>query len=585
MAAGVLVAAVAALLLLLGFVAEAPEAQAQQQGPRANPAGGSALGTNGAKEPRIVWGACPEGVVPPSIEGLGYECATARVPLSYRNPDGPKIELALGRLPATDPDRKIGTLFWNPGGPGGSGRIPPPFSEAIRERFDIVGFDPRGTNGSTPIRCFSSNEQALDTFGRPFPITPRQEKAFFAANERGTRLCARNAGPLLSHVSTANVARDMELLRRAVGDEKLTYIGFSYGTFLGEVYANLFPGKVRALALDAVLDPVEWTTGERPGQAFTQPFTYRLGSFDGAEQALNTFLAACANDERCAFREEGASAGDLKGKYEELLARLKEEPAELGTPDGQTFAFTYQDVVGFTLSALYSAEASPFLAGILEELYRATEQRQGAEGRRERPPEVDVLPDVPVRPTFERPDRNRGLREEVPYFGLEWFNAVSCTDTSNPNNPYLWSAYARLADQRAPGFGPLWTYASTPCATWPARDPDRYTGPWNKRTANPLLLIGNRLGDPATPYDDARTTANRRLADARLLTLDSFGHTAAYGGQSRCIDRAVDRYLIGGELPPKGKVCQPDRGPFDPVPSSRGGAREGAPPVPQPPRF
>ncbi|MBF6742560.1 alpha/beta hydrolase, partial [Acinetobacter baumannii] len=125
--------------------------------------------------------------------------------------------------------------------------------------------------------------------------------------------------------------------------------------------------------------------------------------------------------------------------------------------------------------------------------------------------------------------------------GIEWFNAVSCADTSNPSNPRSWSLYARQADERARGFGPLWTYASTPCATWPVEDPDRYVGPWDEKTANPILLIGNRQGDPATPYDDARTTATERLADGRLLTLDSFGHTAAYGGQSRCVDGAVDR--------------------------------------------
>jgi hypothetical protein len=171
------------------------------------------------------------------------------------------------------------------------------------------------------------------------------------------------------------------------------------------------------------------------------------------------------------------------------------------------------------------------------------------------------VPDVPLRPTFERPE-DRAKRP--PYFGLEWFPGVSCLDSSNPPSVAPWSLYARKADERAPGFGALWTYVSTPCATWPAEDPDRYRGPWDKETANPLLLIGNRRGDPATPYEDARTTAARRLADARLLTLNSFGHTSSYEGQSRCIDAAVDRYLVEAKLPPKGKVCQPNQGPFAP---------------------
>ena len=577
---------VAVILALVAVLYAIPDAAAQQKTQGTTQASSlqtKSLGTNGAQAPKIDWKACQRSEGPKN-----YECATVKVPQSYRKPGGRKIELALGRLPAEDPGRKIGTLFWNPGGPGGPGRIPPPFSPKLRERFDIVGFDPRGVGESTPIKCFNSTRQALDTFGLPFPITLQQENKFYDANERGTRLCDSNAGPLLSHVSTANVARDMDLLRRSVDDKKLTYIGFSYGTHLGEVYANLFPKKVRALTLDAVLDPVEWTTGEKPGDALVKPFTYRLGSFEGSQDALRTFLKACANNtnnNRCAFGEKGASAKELEAKYERLLDRLRQEPVKVKTPQG-TQKITYQDTVGFTLSLLYQAEASPFLANFLEDIYNATEtrkERTTQEKDQESLPEVDV-PEVPTRPTFERP-QSRQVRQE-PYAGVEWFNAVSCADTENPSNKMSWSTFAREADSEAPGFGPLWTYASTPCATWPVTDPDRYAGPWDKETANPILLIGNRQGDPATPYDDARTTTNR-LADSRLLTLNSFGHTAAYGGQSRCIDEAVDRYLIEGKLPSSGKVCQPNRGPFDGVQSrsAKGGTPEGVPAEPPLPRF
>lgn len=580
---------VGTMLAVVVAASAAPESKAVQRVDKPSATVSKDLGTSDASAPEIRWKQCPDGTLPPGLPDPGYECSTVKVPLSYRKPGGRKIELALGRLPATGPERKIGTLFWNPGGPGGPGRIPPPFSPKLRERFDIVGFDPRGVGESTPLKCFTSNRQALNTFGRPFPITLQQEQRFFDANERGTRLCARNAGPLLWHMSTANVARDMDLLRQSVGDKKMTYIGYSYGTHLGEVYANLFPKKVRALALDAVLDPVEWTTGKKPGDALVKPFTYRLGSFDGAQKALRTFLRACADDNRCAFRERGSDARELEAKYERLLERLRNEPAEV-SEGGQTFELTYQDVVGFTLSLLYSAEASPLLAEFLQDIYEVTEPQgerttQGTtqERKEETVPEVDV-PDVPTQPTFERP---QSRQQQGPYFGLEWFPAVSCLDTENPNNKLLWSVFARKADQQAPGFGSLWTYSSMPCATWPVTDPDRYAGPWNKKTSGPILTIGNRQGDPATPYDDAQTTT-QRLADARLLTLDSFGHTAAYGGQSRCIDRTVDRYLIEGKLPPEGKVCQPDRKPFDPVPApffEDSKPEDSVPPEPLPPRF
>jgi pimeloyl-ACP methyl ester carboxylesterase len=546
--------ALAAAFLALLLYGPASSAQDRTPGPSAAP------GTNGASVPKISWRTCPKAVAPGR-----YECATTRVPLSYQNPDGKKISLALGRLPATDQKRKIGTLFWNPGGPGGSGRIPPAFSKALHARFDIVGFDPRGTNASTPLRCFSSNRQAIETFGRPFPATLKQEAPFFAANERGTRLCESNAGPIISHMSTANVARDLDLLRRAAGDEKLTYLGFSYGTFLGATYANLFPGKVRAMTLDAVLDPVEWTTGEEPGDAFTQPFTYRIGSFGGSQDALETFFEECAQagprrgPGRCAFAERGAGPNKLEAKYERILARLRQGPVEV-TDGGQTFNVRYQDALYITISLLYDAQASPSLGRFLEDLHKAT----GAGGKRTRAaPEVDV-PDVPLRPAFERPEDR--AKQPPSYLGLEWLPGVGCLDASNPQTIASWSLYARVADARVPGFGAPWTYFSTPCATWPAKDPNRYQGPWNKETANPLLLIGNSRGDPATPYDDARTTATRRLADARLLTLNSSGHTASYGGQSRCINAAVDRYLVEGKLPPKGKVCQPNFGPFAPSP-------------------
>lgn len=563
--------ALAAAVLALLWSSTASTAQHR------TPGASAVLGTNGAEAPKISWRTCPRDVAPGR-----FQCATVKVPLSYRNPGGKKITLALGRLPATDQKRKIGTLFWNPGGPGGSGRIPPAFSKTLHERFDIVGFDPRGTNASTPLKCFSSNRQAFKTLGRAFPATLEQEAPFFAANERGTRLCEKNAGPIISHMSTANVARDMDLLRRAVGDEKMTYLGFSYGTFLGETYANLFPGKVRAMTLDAVLDPAEWTTGETLGDGLTQPFSYRVGSFDGTQKALRTFLEECASVGRgaggCAFAERGAGPNKLLTKYKEILARLRQGPVEV-TDGGDTFKIRYQGVVYNTLSLLYYAPNSPLLARFLENVHKATEAAGQRTAQGGAAPEVDV-PDVPSRPTFERPESR--AERQPPYFGLEWFPGVACLDSFNPPPTASWSLYARKADARAPGFGSAWTYASTPCATWPAEDSDRYLGPWDNQTANPLLLIGNRLGDPATPYDDARTTATRRLADARLLTLDSFGHTAAYGGQSRCINVAVDRYLVEGELPPSGKVYQPDRGPFS---ASSPRAKEPAASQSVPPSF
>jgi pimeloyl-ACP methyl ester carboxylesterase len=332
------------------------------------------LGTNGAAVPQLDWGACPAAT--PEEEGFlrPYRCTTVEVPLSYRDPSGQSIELALGMLPAADPAHKLGTLFWNPGGPGGSGRIPPLFSDALHARFDIVGFDPRGVAASTPLQCFATNQQAFRLLGWDFPITLAQERRVIRLTGRASKLCARNGGPLLEHMTTANVARDVDLLRQAVGDDQLSYIGFSYGTHLGEVYANLFPDRVRAITLDAVLDPVEWTTGELPADALA-PFSYRLGSHLGADQALSTFLAACAGDQRCAFREAGV---DLRRKYDRLLARLRRRPVQIVLPDGEQIIVDYQLAVNVTLGSLYDPAASRDLADALEMVWVATERRSVA---------------------------------------------------------------------------------------------------------------------------------------------------------------------------------------------------------------
>jgi pimeloyl-ACP methyl ester carboxylesterase len=507
-------------------------------------------GTNGAPVPALAWASCPA-ATPEEAEFLkDYQCTTAEVPLSYRDPQGRRITLALGRLPAADPERRLGTLFWNPGGPGGSGRIPPAFSQKLRERFDIVGFDPRGVAASTPLRCFESNQEAIELFGWPFPITRAQERSVIELARRGTQRCAENGGPILEHMATADVARDLDLLRQAVGDEQLSYLGFSYGTQLGQVYANLFPDRVRALTLDAVVDPVQWTTARTPQEALV-PVFLRLGSHEGAYAALLAFLQACEDDVRCVFREQGR---DLPAKYDTLLQRVRRRPVEIMLPDGQPITVTYQLAVSATLLSLYDPSDSADLAAGLQELYLATEQRD----RPARPLELDRLGamlrprDAVLAPTNE------------PYLGIEQGRAVFCTDSDSASNPWLWPRFARAADRVAPYFGSYWAYVSLPCATWPARDADRYTGPWNRPTAHPILLVANRQGDPATPYENA-VSAARELASARLLTLDSqFGHGAF--PQSQCIVSAVERYLIDLQLPPEGTVCQPDRQPFDPLP-------------------
>ena len=285
-----------------------------------------------------------------------FECATVRVPLDYDRPGGERIDIALTRLPATDPDRRIGSLFLNPGGPGGSGVDfvlgigQSLYTSEVRARFDLVGFDPRGIMRSSGARCFGTPKQWGPAF-KPFafPMTPAEEAVTATADRYLADACERRGTHVVDHMSTANVARDLDVLRAAVGDEKLNYAGFSYGSYLGVTYANLFPDRVRSVVVDGVLDPVAWSTG-RGDEALTLPFSTRLKSHAGAQQTLDEFFRLCdAAGTGCAF------SGGAAARFAALAERARQEPLKLVFPDGFTIEFGYSDLIDLSLGAMYSS--------------------------------------------------------------------------------------------------------------------------------------------------------------------------------------------------------------------------------------
>ncbi|GAA1950681.1 alpha/beta hydrolase [Amycolatopsis minnesotensis] len=481
----------------------------------------------------VVWERCP-GESP-----QGYACGHLEVPLSYQDTGGKKITIALAKLPATDPAHRLGTVFYNPGGPGVSGRFAPKeLMASLGGKFDLVGFDPRGVGASGALRCFTDPAQ-LGTLQAAigFPITAAQDRAQLAAAKTVTDLCAANGGELMGHLSTASVARDLDRLRAAFGEPKLKYYGKSYGSVLGETYANLFGDRVGALVLDAVDDPVNWSTGYRPQDA-AKPFSFRLDAFPDAQRALESFLRSCAAAPQCAFREPGT---DLLVRYNGLLDRLQRGPVATTDPEtGQPLTVGYQDLVSRVHNGLLDTVKAPALARFLQA--------------------VAIAPDTggSAPPTAARTTAT-GATIPTPADSLLGGAATLCSDSLNPRDPRVWAGFARLADRSGRGFGAYDTYKSLPCATWPVRDPGRYTGPWNRQTAAPVLLVGNRQGDPETPYPGAQRT-ERALANARLLTLDTYGHGSV--GRSACVDSAAQDYLERGTLPARGTVCAPDRGPF-----------------------
>ncbi|MEO7235540.1 MAG: alpha/beta fold hydrolase, partial [Lapillicoccus sp.] len=269
-----------------------------------------------ADPPRIAWSDCDD----------GFQCADVPVPLDYDRPSGGTITVALLRLPSTDPAKRKGSLFVDPGGPGGSGvglvrSAGKTYPQEVREAYDLVGFDPRGVAGSSPLRCFDNEADSLAAqHPQKFPVTDADIVEWQRVDRLFADACAAHGGPILNHMSTANVARDLDLLRRAVGDARLNYLGYSYGTYIGMTYANMFPGTVGAFVIDGVLDPVEWSTGNG-ATSRTQPFTMRIGSAKGSEDTLDQFLTLCDQvGDRCAL------SGNARARYEALLERAKAHP-------------------------------------------------------------------------------------------------------------------------------------------------------------------------------------------------------------------------------------------------------------------
>ncbi|MEU1405500.1 alpha/beta hydrolase [Streptomyces sp. NPDC005728] len=501
----------------------------------------------------VVAGGTPAPAVPapqlewtPCVQGSPFDCATAKVPLDYRNPGGRTIELAVVKRKATGPGRRIGTLFYNPGGPGGPGTVQMPqnygfFPREVRERFDIVSWDPRGVGSSTSVNCFATPREAdAWTAGKPagVPVGERQRAALTAAYEDLARRCRQRDPELLRHVSTADTAHDLDQLRRAVGDPQLTYLGTSYGTFLGATYANLFPGKVRAMALDSNIDPQAWTNHASDAEPRLTTFL-RMGSDGGAAAVLDRFLTLCGSTTSAGCAFSAGSPKATRDRFDQLMQRLRAHPVG---------AWTYGRTVADVVSGLYVVHPGwTDLAGRLQDLW------QGRVPKPSPPPPAQPVP------------------HPHPYTGEEQAGAVFCGDSPNPRDPAVYPALEEAAAARAGDAGRLWTWAAVGCISWPTVAADRYRGPWNRPTAHPVLLVGTTY-DPATPYADAQALA-RELADARLLTHDGYGHTALVNPSS-CVKTYESRYFVDGTLPPAGTTCRQDEPPF-PAPKPTGGVAAG----------
>jgi pimeloyl-ACP methyl ester carboxylesterase len=475
----------------------------------------------------------------------GVQCATAAVPLDYDRPRGATTQLALARVPAGDQAHKLGTVFLNPGGPGGSGvdlvlfGFGAELAAQLQQRFDVVGFDPRGVAASDPLRCFDSEDElnAFFTDLPAFPYLPGQLRPFFDQYRSLAGACFGQGQAIIHHMSTADVARDLDLLRQAVGDERLTYLGFSYGTYLGNTYANLFPNRVRALVIDGVLDPRLWGGG-------LQVISDRVAT----AKEFDEFLRLCDQAGSACGLAGGAGA---KARFNALAASILATPIDLG--DGTLF--TYDLLVATAASAMYSPESWGGDQGVAAFLGALADATSGNAAAAQRARAISAHLDAQLRQAApHRADYDNGFDA---YYGNQ------CADTEYPHTFSLFRAFNEFA-KAGSIFGPFWWAGNAGCASWPTAE-DRFTGPWSVRTSAPVLVVGNFF-DGVTDYDGA-VASSRLLRNSRLLSYAGWGHTAF--GRSSCVTDHVVKYLLDRTLPAAGTVCPANPNPFLPAPGLR----------------
>ncbi len=463
---------------------------------------------------KVSWRAC---AVP------GFECATLKAPLDYAKPDDGDVRLAVARKKATGPGKRLGSLLVNPGGPGGSaiGYLQAyagiGYPAEVRARYDMVAVDPRGVARSEPVECLSGRDMDAYTQTDATPDDDRETTELVDAYKEFAEGCGARSPRLLRHVSTVEAARDMDILRAALGDPKLNYVGASYGTFLGATYAGLFPERAGRLVLDGAMDP------SLPARRMN------LDQTAGFETAFQSFAKDCVQQPDCPLGGKGTTPAQVSRNLKAFFEKLDARPVPTGDEDGRELVESLATTG--VIAAMYDEGA---WAQLREALTSAMRENDGAallalsDGYYERDADgryenlmfanaaVNCL-DLP--PAFDTPDE---VRNDLPAF-----------------------------EKASPVFGEGLAWASLNCAYWPVGatgEPHRIEA----KGAAPIVVVGTTR-DPATPYRWARALS-AQLSSARLLTYEGDGHTA-YGRGSTCIDSTINAYLLRGTPPTDGKRC------------------------------
>ena len=457
-----------------------------------------------------------------SADRTGFQCAKVTVPLDYSQPDGQTIEIAMKKHLATGSVRQ-GTLFMNPGGPGGSGvdnvgAMATTTFAGVQKAYDIIGFDPRGVGSSTAITCSTDAEakamegvSPVDGAGAPVAF----EKRAAVMSERFKQLeadCASRTKPteLLDHVDTVSVARDLDVLRALSGDQKLNYTGFSYGTYLGATYAELFPANTGRLVLDGALDPSLSYSERRQGQAL------------GFERALRNYVAWCQSGQSCPLT--GDTDAGVK-QIGDVFTSANQSPVPSSDPNRPVTGEEMKRIVGFVL---YFPESS--WSAVSEALGQVINEHD-ASAFRAMADQIAAQPQV-----------NAGANI-----------GINCLDYRVEGDMATWTAQSKELERIAPRFATVTEAGDLGCQAW-GHTGTQPSKALHAKGAAPILVIGT-TGDPATPYEWAEALADQ-LDSGQLLTWEGNGH-AAYtnSGHGPCVTQAVDTYLLTGTMPKKGLTC------------------------------
>jgi pimeloyl-ACP methyl ester carboxylesterase len=452
------------------------------------------------------WEICPSGE---------NECATLTVPLDYQQPGGETIDLAVLKVPAEDQAERIGSMVVDPGGPGAAATsyaASDAWGAALSDHFDIVGMDPRGAGHSDPVDCLSDGDLDAYLAGDPDPDTPEEKDAFEAAQEGFGAGCEANSGELAAHVSTIEAARDMDVLRSALGETELTYFGASYGTELGATYAEFFPDRVGRLVLDGGVDPTLTLMESALSQA------------KGFETALRSYVQNCVEEGDCFLGDTLESGLD---RIHAFLADVDQDPLPTQLGD----RMLTEGLAGYGIIAtLYSREAWTYLDRGLQDAFDG---------------DGTILALLADSYATRNPD---GTYETNI---LEAFPTISCLDDPSFVPFDEVGEHLPAMEEASPTFGRSFAWGMTTCAGFTARSTET-PRPLRGAGAAPIVVIGTTR-DPATPYTEAGALADQ-LESGVLVSRDGDGHTG-YNAGNRCVDEAVESYLVDGTVPEDGLEC------------------------------